>query len=124
MSILLYGCNLWTITKHIEKKLDGNYTRMLLVILNKSWKQNPTKQQMYSHQPSISKTIQIRQTRHAGHCRRSRSELISDFLEWTPTRRHASAGQPTRIFLRQLCSDTGFSLVDVPEAMDDRDKWQ
>ena len=29
VSILLYGCATWTLTKHIEKKLDGNYERML-----------------------------------------------------------------------------------------------
>ena len=29
MSILLYGCTTWTLTKRLEKKLDGNYTRML-----------------------------------------------------------------------------------------------
>ena len=44
MSILLYGCTSWTLTKRIEKKLDGNYTRMLRAILNKSWRQHPTKQ--------------------------------------------------------------------------------
>ena len=40
--ILLYGCTTWTITKRLEKKLDGNYTRMLRAILNKSWKWHPT----------------------------------------------------------------------------------
>ena len=35
VSILLYGCTLWTLTKRLEKKLDGNYTRMLQAILNK-----------------------------------------------------------------------------------------
>ena len=34
MSILLYGCTTWTLTKWLEKKLDGNYTRMLRAILN------------------------------------------------------------------------------------------
>ena len=29
VSILLYGFTTWTLTKHIEKKLDGNYTRIL-----------------------------------------------------------------------------------------------
>ena len=29
MSILLYGCTTWMLTKRMEKKLDGNYTRML-----------------------------------------------------------------------------------------------
>ncbi len=33
----------------MEKKLDGNYTRMLRAILNKSWRQYPTKQQLYGH---------------------------------------------------------------------------
>ena len=36
VSILLYGCILWTLTKCLEKKLDSNYTRMLWAILNKS----------------------------------------------------------------------------------------
>ena len=44
MFILLYGCTIWTLTKRMEKKLDGNYTRMLWTILNKSWRQHPTMQ--------------------------------------------------------------------------------
>ena len=68
VSILLYSCTTWTPTKHIDKKLDGNCTRILQAILNKSWKQHPLKQHLYCHLPSISKTIQIRWTRHAGHC--------------------------------------------------------
>ena len=34
VSILLYGCTTWALTKRLEKKLDGNYTRMLRSILN------------------------------------------------------------------------------------------
>ena len=34
VSILLYGCTTWTVTKRLENKLDGNYTRMLRAILN------------------------------------------------------------------------------------------
>ena len=82
--ILLYGCTTWTLTKWLEKKLDGNYTGMLQAILNKSWWQHPTKHQLYGHLPPIMKTIQVRRARHAGHCWRSRDELISDVLLWTP----------------------------------------
>ena len=78
VSILLYGCTTWTLTKRLEKTLDGNYTRMLRAILNKSWRQHPTKHQLYGHLPPITKTIQARRTRHAGHCWRSRDELIRD----------------------------------------------
>ena len=58
---------------------------MLQAILNKSWWQHPTKHQLYGHLPPITKTIQVRQTRHAGHCWRSRDKLISDVLLWSPT---------------------------------------
>ena len=83
-SILLYGWTTWTLTKRLEKKLDGNYTRMLRAILNKSWQQHPTRHQLYGHLPPITKTIQVRQTRHAGHCWRSRDELTRDVLLWIP----------------------------------------
>ena len=63
MSILLYRCTTWMLTKCMKKKLDGNYTRMLWAILNKSWRQYPTKQLLYGHLPPITKTIQVRQTR-------------------------------------------------------------
>ena len=65
VSILLYGCITWTLTKWLEKKLDGNYTRMLRAIMNKSWQQQPTRHQLYGHLPPIMKTIQVRWTRHA-----------------------------------------------------------
>ena len=78
VSILLYGCTTWTLTKRLERKLNGNYTRMLRAVLNKSWRQHPTRQQLYGHLPPITKTIQVRRTRHAGHCWRSKDELISD----------------------------------------------
>ena len=78
-------CTTWTLTKRLEKNLDGNYTRMLRAILNKSWRQHHTRHQLYGHIPPITKTIQARRTRHAGHCWRSKDELISDVLLWTLT---------------------------------------
>ena len=84
VTILLYGCTTWTLTKRLKKKLDGNYTRMLGAILNKSWRQNPTRYQLYGHLPPITKTIQVRRTRQTGHWWKSKDELISDVLLWTP----------------------------------------
>ena len=96
---------------------------MLRAILNKSWRQHPTKHQLYGHLPLITKTIQVRRTRHAGHCWRSWDELISDVLLWTPTYGRAKAGRPTRTYIQQLCEDTECSPEDLPEAMNDREKW-
>ena len=118
VSILLYGCTTWTLTKQLEKKLHGNQTRMLRAILNKSWRQHPTRHQLYGHLLPITKTIQVRRTRHVGHCWRS----ISDVLLWIPTYGRAKAGRPARTYIQQLCEDTGCSPEDLPEVMNDREK--
>ena len=119
MSVLLYGCATWMLTKRKEKKkLDGNYTRMLRVVLNKSRRQRLTKEQQYGHQPPIMKTIQIRWTKHAGHSWRSKDKLISDVLLWTPSHGRAKIGRSARTYLQQLCAETGCSLEDLPGAMD------
>ena len=116
VSILLYRCTSWMLTKRREKKLDGNYARMLQAILNKSWRQHPTKQQLYGHLPPITKTIKIRRTRHARHCWRSRDELVSDVLRWTPSHGRAKAGRPARTCIQRLCADTGCSPGDLPKS--------
>ena len=104
-----------SLTKCIEKNFDGNYARMLRAIVNKSWKQHPTKQQLYGHLPPISKTIQIRRRRRVGHYWRSKDVLISDVLLWAPSYGWWSVGRPARTYLQQLCMDTR-CLHDLPEA--------
>ena len=113
VSILLYGCTTWTLTKQLEKKLDGNYTRMLRAILRKSWRQHLTRHQLYGHLPPITKTIQVRRTRHAGHWA---------YKWWTPmdpTYGRAKAGRPARTYIQQGCSPE-----DLLGAMKDREKWR
>ena len=90
VSILLYGCTTRMLTKRIEKRLNSNCTRMLQDMWNKAWKQHPTKQQQCGFLSLISKTIQIRWTRHARHYWWSKNELIIDVLLWTTSRGRAS----------------------------------
>ena len=123
MSIRLYRCTTWTLTKRMEKKLDGKYTRMLRAILNKSWRQHPTKQQLYGHQPPITKTIQVRRPIRVGHCWGSKDKLISDIHLWNPSHGRAKAGRPARTYIQQLCADRGCSPEDLLEAIDDREEW-
>ena len=108
-SILLYGCTTWTLTKRLEKK---------------SWRQHPTRHQLYGHLPLITKTIQVRLARHAGHCWRIRDELIRDVLLWTPTHGRAKAGRPARTYIQQLCEDTGCCPEDLPRVVNDREEWR
>ena len=53
-----------------------------------------------------------------------RDELIRDVLLWTPTHGRAKAGRPARTYIQQLCEDTGCCPEDLPEAMNDREKWR
>ena len=68
--------------------------------------------------------IYIRRTRHAGHCWRSKDELIKDVLLWTPTYGRAKAGRPARTYIQQLFEDTGCCPEDLPKAMNDREEWR
>ena len=72
----------------------------------------------------VTKTIQVRRTRHAGYCWRSRDELIRDVLLWTPTHGRAKAGRPARTYIQQLCEDMGCCPEDLPRAMNDREEWR
>ena len=107
-------------TKRMRKKLDGNYTRILWAILNNSWRQHSTKQQLYDHLPPITKTIQIKWTTHMGHIRKDK--IIRDVLLWTPSIGQVKVGWPARNYQQQLCANIGCSLEDLPGEMDDRDE--
>ena len=66
VSVLFYSC-----TTRMNRTVNGNYTRILHPILNKFWKQNPRKPQLYGHLLPILQTIQMRWARHAGDVRRN-----------------------------------------------------
>ena len=109
-SILLYGGTTWTnktageeARRQLHKNAASNLEQVLAVT-------HPTRHQLYGHLPPIMKTIQVRRTRHAGYCWRSRDELISDVLLWTPTHGRAKSGRPARTYIQQLCEDTGWTI--------------
>ena len=116
----------WMLTKHIEKNLTGiaqegyelYWTNPGSLVPWKKKKQPPKTKQLYVHLQPISKTIKIRQSRHAGHCWRSKYELISDVLLWKTSHGRVIVGR------QQLCTDTGCSLEDLLGATNDRNEWR
>ena len=107
-------------SERLVKRLDEHYTRMLRAVLNKSWKQHPTKQQLYVHLLPIPQTIQVGRVVHAVQCLKSKTELVSVFLLWVPPHRFTSAGRPAKTYIHQLCTDTGYCLKDSLRAMINR----
>ena len=63
MLVLIYSCATWTLVKCLEKKQDGNYTKMLHAI----WTNLGSSPLENSHLHPISQTIQVRWIKHAGH---------------------------------------------------------
>ena len=123
LHVCVHMCGMW-VTKPVIYIYIYIHTRMLRTILIKSWRQHHTKQQLYGHLPPIKKTIKVRRTRYAGLFWRSRDKLIRDVLLWTSSHARAKAGRPARIYLQQLCVDTGCSSEDLPEAINDREEWR
>ena len=96
LSVLLYGYTVWTL-KMLGKKSWSQTTQD--DVLNKSWKQHPTKQQLYGHLLPISQTI---------HCKGSKNKLIGNILKWTTTLGHTSVYQSEKSYIHQLYVDTGW----------------
>ena len=123
-SVLVYGSVSWMLTKKCEKRIDGAYTRMLRVPLNKSWRDHPTNKELYGNIPKISSSIRQQRMRFAGHCWRSKKELIADVLLWNPKHGKRSQGRPRKTYIDQLLDDTGCSLEELHNAMEDRVGWK
>ena len=79
VSILLYKCTTWTQKKYSEK---------LRSVLNKFWKQHPTKQHANDHLHPISRTFLVKLSKHMEYCWRNKDEHISEVLIWTRVRVH------------------------------------
>ena len=94
-SVLLYGSSSWTLTKTLEKKIDGAYTKMLRVVKGISWSQHLKNAQLYGDLPKISDTIREQRTRFSGHCWGSKEEVISNVLLWQPSHGKRSRRRPS-----------------------------
>ena len=106
VSFLLYECTTWTLSKCIEK--------MLRALLNPESNIPQNRSCTATNLPSLKPS---KWDKHAGHCWRSKDELISGVLLWIPSHGHASIGRPTRTYLQQLCTDTECSLEDLSGEM-------
>ena len=87
VSLLLYRCTIWTLSKGIEKKLNENYT-----------KTNPR-----SNTPQNSDCTATCLLSHKPCEWRSKDELISHVLLWTPAHGHASVVADQQRLTSVLC---------------------
>ena len=124
-SILLYGCETWTLTKAEEKSLDGSYTRMLRTALNIRWQDHITNEEVYGCLPKVSWKIAERRCRLAGHCVRHPEEEASKTVLWIPTGGRVNRGRKATTYIDTLKRDTGLQDTNELRAtMLDRNTWK
>ena len=124
--VLLYGSESWTLTKKLNKSLDGCYTRMLRKVLNISWKRHMTNKELYGNHPQISDVIRKSRLKFAGHSiRQKEQQPVSEIVLWEPTHGTRSAGGQAKSFVDILKEDTGCtSTHEVRTCMEDKDVWR
>ena len=124
-SVLLYGSEAWTITKTLQKKIDGCYTRMLRMSLGISWRQKLTNEQLYQELPKVTSKIAERRLKLAGHCIRHPELSASSLVLWQPKRGDPSQGRPAVTYVNNLCSDLGVEdVAEIKTAMNNRVQWR
>ena len=124
-SILLYGCEAWTLTKPMVTALDGTYTRMLRKALNIHWSDRVTNVTLYGKLPKVSDKIAARRLRLAGHCQRHPELGAQRLILWEPTHGHRGRGKPRLTYVDQLKRDTGAtSTGELAAMMNDRMVWR
>lgn len=119
--ILLYGSETWTMTKAMEKSIDGCYTNLLKRVQNLNWVDHPTLNEIYNGLPRISSILTSRRLRFAGHCFRTKDEIISDLLLWSPI---GPIRSRKLTFLDTLKRETGLEIEEIKTAMLDRELWR
>ena len=123
-SVLLYGSESWTMTDTLSKRIDGTYTRLLRTALNVSWRQHLTNRQLYGNLPPISSVIRVRRLQFAGHCYRSKNEVVNRMILCEARHGRRSRGRPAKRYINILAADTGVESSELPGLMGNRERWK
>ena len=122
MSILLHGC-ITNSTKTLIECDCRELHKNLQALLYKSWKQHPNN---CSFRPLNSYLMNLIfwRTRHMGRCSWRKDEFMSDFHLLTPTYGRTSFDRSARTYLHRQCTGIGCSLLDLPGAIKDYERWR
>ena len=136
-STLFYNAGTWTMTKTLEKKIDGAYTKLLRYALGYSWKDKISNRLLYDNLPRGSQVVQKLRLRLAGHCYRATDQPVSQLLFWDHSLLSGAGcnrGGMKPNFARSLLKEVGslayskgYEVVDVTDVqnlMCDRDTWR
>ena len=124
-TILLYGCESWSVTEAQEKTLNGTYTRMLRKALNVHWTSHMTNEELYGEVPTVCNKIASRRLKLAGHCHRDPELITQSLVLWEPKHGYQVRGRPINNYIDTLKRDPGArNTNELATLMEDRDIWR
>ena len=125
-TVLLYGAVSWTLTKQLERSLDGAYSRLLRYALNVRWDDFTTNQELYGNLEPVSTRLRKRRLAFIGHSHRMRQyapQPLCDLLFWEPRGKFRRGGQARKTFIKMTMEDTGLTKEELRTLAQDRDQW-
>ena len=126
-TILLYGCEAWTVTKSLGKRLDGCYSRMLRAAQNIRRSDKVTNAEVFRDLPRISEKVRTQRLKLAGHLERHEELLGHQLVGWKPKHGKSRPGRPAITFPDTILQDLEGVCATTEEArrlMLDRNLWR
>ena len=120
----MYGAETWTLTKTLETKIDGCYTKLLRYALGVKWQDRVRNEDLYGTLPRVSEKIRHRRLQFAGHCFRAKDQPVSDLVFWVPSGKLRRGKGATRTYPKSLELDTGRTIYELQKDMLDRKEWR
>ena len=127
-SVLLYGCECWTLTKDTEKRLEAVEMRFVRRIMKISWtkrKTNAEVMNMASYKRSLINTIRKRQLKFFGHV--SRTDGIEKLVWSGKICGKKSRGRQRIIFtdsLNKFVTNREGTNTELFRKTENREKWR
>lgn len=126
LSVLLYGCETWTLTRRTEDLINSFATPCYRIILNIRRIGRVTNQAVLQqmNRSSLIQTVRTRQLRTLGHWIRATQLPISRYALYKPERGRNRRGRPCLNFCRYIAAITGMPIGDLLEIAVEREDWR
>ena len=126
-SVLLYGCETWTIKKKMEKKLEATEMWFLRRIQRIPWTARVTNEEVLRRaglERGLMKSIKRRQLQFLGHILRARGMERDCLLGRIDGRR--ARGRQRKKYMETLLEsiDRGWNTVDLIRMAEERKEWR
>ena len=125
-SIFMYGCETWTLTVSVEKRIEAFEMWLYRRITRTSWKEKKTNQEILEKlnltQTELLKTIKQRKLSYYGHIRRH--ETIQKKILEGKVNGKRSRGRKRKSWQQNIEEDASMKINECSKVALDRRRWK